>query len=433
MVSLTTHFFKKWWYKLLKCVSPPLVGAVLVLCIGINSFAAPAAITPKEIDLLDSRGNIYNLAVGYNKEYVLLPTSIDIIDVSSGSLLGDLKVTPDVSGGTKLGFSFNGAQGTLNYPAYNISGANVSFSKKYDLVLHYDYDFSFSLRFPDVYDCHALSLAFKANMQFSYKPFSAGSISPTAIPAENLFLDNFVNVGGWFSAGDFNIFGSNSDPFTWSFKYSRALNDVSSLNVNDFKCYVYHYMDYNAVDGSLSYNLLDSQVLDEIKDNTGQIAQQQQDYHDQDKNDATNAGSEMQGMATDLETVKSKWEILWYPIEFTNRVMGAFQGSSSRQYQAVYSNVSGYQYNDDLGILEPVYMDARSRAAPRANSGTVIHIPAYTMPVLNVQVWEGADYDLAELKSQFSDAFNLLYVVVTVLEVMWFVGFLRDKYEEVFG
>lgn len=160
---------------------------------------------------------------------------------------------------------------------------------------------------------------------------------------------------------------------------------------------------------------------------------QDKNFHEQDKNDATNAGSDMQGMATDLETVKSKWEILWYPIEFTNRVMGAFQGSSSRQYQAVYSNVSGYQYNDDLGMLEPVYMDARSRAAPRANSGTVIHIPAYTMPVLNVQVWEGADYDLAELKNQFSDAFNLLYVVVTVLEVMWFVGFLRDKYEEVFG
>ncbi len=160
---------------------------------------------------------------------------------------------------------------------------------------------------------------------------------------------------------------------------------------------------------------------------------QDNNFHDQDKNDATNAGSDMQGMATDLETVKSKWEILWYPIEFTNRVMGAFQGSSSARYASAYADVSGYRYDEDSGLLEPIVLNTRSSAGLRANSGTMIHIPAYTLPVLDVQVWEGADYDLSSLKEQFPDAFNLLYVVVTVLEVMWFVSFLRDKYEEVFG
>nr|CDL65989.1 unnamed protein product [uncultured bacterium] len=180
-------------------------------------------------------------------------------------------------------------------------------------------------------------------------------------------------------------------------------------------------------DGSTD-NLLDQQN-DLIKD---QI-QQDKNYHDQDKNDAISAGSDMQGMASDLETVKSKWEILWYPIEFTNKVMGAFQGSGSARYASAYADISGYYYNDVTGLLEPVMVNSRGAPSGRANSGTVIHIPAYTMPVLNVEVWAGADYDLSTLKEQFPVAFNLLYVVITVIEVLWFVGFLRDKYEEVFG
>lgn len=431
MVSLITRFFKTWRKHILTCVSPPLVGVVLALCFGFNSYAFEE-FTPSTISYLDSGGNLHPLASGYTEEYSLLPTSIDVIDISSGSMLGDLKVTPSLDGGTKLGFSFNGAQGTLNYPAYNISGSNVSFEKKYNFVFHYDYDLTFSLQIDGLSNCNINTAYLPLNLTFKYKPFSAGAISPTDVPSDYLTFDNFVRSGAWIYFGDIKMFGSFTENFKYHFKYSRAVSNVNSFNVSDATCYLYTGFVFSG-GGSVFYHEYSSELLGQIEQNTDKIAQQQQDYHDQDKNDATSAGSEMQGMAGELETVKSKWEILWYPIEFTNRVMGAFQGSSSARYASAYADVSGYRYNEDSGLLEPIVLNIRSSAVARANSGTMIHIPAYTLPVLDVQVWEGADYDLSTLKEQFPDAFNLLYVVVTVLEVMWFVSFLRDKYEEVFG
>ena len=48
-------------------------------------------------------------------------------------------------------------------------------------------------------------------------------------------------------------------------------------------------------------------------------------------------------------------------------------------------------------------------------------------------VWEPYTFDLAEVKEQFPLLFNGIYLVVSVLEAYWFIGFLHDKYEEVFG
>lgn len=360
MVTLITHFLKKWWYKLLKCVSPPLVGAVLVLCSGLNVYAASS----------------YDLQFIFNDGMV--PDTL----LSSGQ-----NMAWNFSSGTKY--------------------KSITFKDVTATVTGDGYDWVDS---PDI--------IFSVNgNEYIQRPISRTSGDKTET----------------FRYGDISVpvYLQSDGRFRVRF-WLRNHNHVTSM-VNTHTASVSVVINDFVFSSRPIYNSSTDDLLDQQNDLIQDQIDQDKNFHEQDKNDATNAGDQMQGMAGELETVKSKWEILWYPIEFTNRVMGAFQGSSSRQYQAAYSNVSGYQYNDDLGILEPVYMDARSRAAPRANSGTVIHIPAYTMPVLNVQVWEGADYDLAELKSQFSDAFNLLYVVVTVLEVMWFVGFLRDKYEEVFG
>lgn len=165
-----------------------------------------------------------------------------------------------------------------------------------------------------------------------------------------------------------------------------------------------------------------------------QIDQNQQ-FRDEDRQDATTAGSDVTGAATDLNNIKSKWEILWYPIEFSNTVLGAFTGGSSNaRYRSYYGNITGYTYDNDTGYLVPVYAPAtRSGDYPESPGGTVITFPSYTLPVLNVKLWDSFSYDISTLKTQFPVVFNGIYVVVTVLEVYWFVGFLRDKYEEVFG
>lgn len=176
---------------------------------------------------------------------------------------------------------------------------------------------------------------------------------------------------------------------------------------------------------------LEDSLNDQSDETQGLIqeqTQQQQQFHDQDQDDATSAGEAMSGVASDLENVKNKWEILWYPIEFTNKVMGAFQGTSTAAYSLEYGNVSGYTYNESSGLLEPVYAKTRSSSA----GGATITFPEYTMPVLNVKLWDSYSYDMSSLKDQFPVLFDALYVIISMLEVMWFVGFLRKKYHEVF-
>lgn len=124
-------------------------------------------------------------------------------------------------------------------------------------------------------------------------------------------------------------------------------------------------------------------------------------------------------------TVKSKWSILWYPITFTNKLLSAFNGNSARSP----SSIVGYRYDDDTGGLEPIYDYSRA-----ANSGgATITFPAYTLPILNLKLWDSYTYDLSTLPDQYPALFNLLYVAIGVLEVYWFVGFLRNKYDDIFG
>lgn len=176
-----------------------------------------------------------------------------------------------------------------------------------------------------------------------------------------------------------------------------------------------------------------------VSDSTDQLLQDQLDqdkeFHDQDKNDATTAGNDVTGAATELDNLKSKWEILWYPIEFTNNIMAAFSGSDNSRYRSRYAGVVGYSYDDSSGFLVPVYSTSTMAEGdiPESPGGTVITFPSYTLPVLNVKLWDSYSYDLSQITEQYPVLFNAIYVIITILEVYWFVGFLRDKYEEVFG
>lgn len=360
MLTLTTRFLKKWWYKLIKCVSPPLVGAVLVLCSGLNVYAAS----------------------NYNLEFIFNDGMVPDTLLSSGQ-----NMAWNFSSGTKdKSITFKDVTATVTGDGYDwIDSPDIIFSVN-----------------GNEYVQRPISRTTSGDKTETYR---YGDISvPVYLQSDGRFRVRF-----------------------WLRNHNRVTSMVNthtasvSVVINDF-----------VFSSRPIYNSSTDDLLDQQNDLIQNQIDQDKNFHEQDKTDASNAGSDMQGMATDLETVKSKWEILWYPIEFTNRVMGAFQGSSSARYASAYADVSGYRYDEDSGLLEPIALNARS-SGPRANSGTLIHIPAYTLPVLNVQVWEGADYDLSSLKAQFPDAFNLLYVVITVLEVMWFVGFLRNKYEEVFG
>lgn len=174
-------------------------------------------------------------------------------------------------------------------------------------------------------------------------------------------------------------------------------------------------------------------------DSTDQLLQDQLDqdkeFHDRDENDAITAGNDVAGAATELDNLKSKWEILWYPIEFTNDIMAAFSGSNNSRYRSRYAGVVGYSYDDSSGFLVPVYSTSTMAEGdiPESPGGTVITFPSYTLPVLNVKLWDSYSYDLSQITEQYPVLFNAIYVIITILEVYWFVGFLRDKYEEVFG
>lgn len=177
-----------------------------------------------------------------------------------------------------------------------------------------------------------------------------------------------------------------------------------------------------------------TQITQNNNQNTQKLLDQNSQFRQEDIDGANGIGK----VATDFvnntqATIKSKWEILWYPIEFTNSVLTVFTaGSSSRSYADKYNGVVGYRYNEDSGELEPIIDLQQARYGPRQASATIT-FPAYTLPVLNLQLWDSYEFDLGQVKEQFSALFNALYVVIGVLELYWFVGFLRSKYMDIFG
>lgn len=172
----------------------------------------------------------------------------------------------------------------------------------------------------------------------------------------------------------------------------------------------------------------DNEALNDLVDN-------QEKFRQEDREDAEQAGTDAGNLVEEMQTLKEKWEILWYPIEFTNQLLSVFTGgSAARAYTAKYYNVTGYTYDEETGMLVPVRNPIMTLADAQATSGgATITFPEYTLPVLNVKLWDSYTFDLTTIKDSFPVLFDAIYVVTTVLEMYWFVGFLRSKFEEVFG
>lgn len=137
--------------------------------------------------------------------------------------------------------------------------------------------------------------------------------------------------------------------------------------------------------------LSDNEALNEIVDQNNKFHQEELDKGEQ-------SGSDASQMVQDLtDQVKSKWEILFYPIEFTKKFLALFTSGSA--------------------------------------GSTSLTFPAFSLEVQGstYQVWEEYTYDLSSLKSQFSILFTGLHMVVGVIEVSWFIKYLYRKYDEVFG
>ena len=171
-----------------------------------------------------------------------------------------------------------------------------------------------------------------------------------------------------------------------------------------------------------------------------QTAQQAQQYQDE-KDTAEQTGADIQSSSSELEGLggeEGKWKILWFPLTFTKQVIGVFTGANA--VNIANEQVVGFRYDEETGMLvkvhsyDPVPIDGSggSSTIPLPNVGTKITFPSVDLPIVGT-VWEPYTFDLAEVKEQFPLVFNAIYLVISVLEAYWFIGFLRDKYEEVFG
>lgn len=201
------------------------------------------------------------------------------------------------------------------------------------------------------------------------------------------------------------------------------------------------YIDLTSVGVSGSSDLVS--YNNNNRDKTQDLINQQEEFHQQEIDTSTQTGVNANELVTSLNSLSSRWEILWYPITFTTNVWGAVSGTGvnttpSAKKAPAMTTLTGYRYDDNVGGLVPVYS---RRKAPSANgassnswgSGSTITFPSFTLPVIGVKCWDSYSYDLAEVKEQLPVLFDALYVFISMLEVVWFVGFLADKYEEVFG
>lgn len=144
--------------------------------------------------------------------------------------------------------------------------------------------------------------------------------------------------------------------------------------------------------------LSDNEALNDINDKMQEQIDQDKQFHDEENQKGEESGSDASQMVQNLtDQVKSKWEILFYPIEFTKKFLALFTSSSA--------------------------------------GSTSLTFPAFSLEVQGTtyQVWDAYTYDLSSLKSQFSILFTGLHMIVGVLEVTWFIKYLYSKYDSIFG
>lgn len=158
------------------------------------------------------------------------------------------------------------------------------------------------------------------------------------------------------------------------------------------------------------------------------IDQNIQDQFNQEVDNANQGVSDTTGVINSAQDLETKWEILWYPITITKRFSEMLSGGTAAAYNVNGIPVSGYTYNPNTGLLEPVLSRTRS-----STSGTVITFPAFTLPVLDVQLWDEFEYDISSVREQFPSLFAMSDVVFTIIEFLFVIDFLYGKYIAIFG
>lgn len=164
------------------------------------------------------------------------------------------------------------------------------------------------------------------------------------------------------------------------------------------------------------------------------LKKQQSDFREQDISSASDFETTGQKFVTDMQsTVKTKWAILFYPFEYSKQIIDVItNGTQSTYYKSYYNYVTGYHYDELTGGLMPIVDFSQPRLDERA-SGTLITFPAFTLPVLDLKIWDSFSFDLSTVKQQFPAVFNLMYLVAGIIETDLFVKFMRTKFDEVFG
>lgn len=164
------------------------------------------------------------------------------------------------------------------------------------------------------------------------------------------------------------------------------------------------------------------------------LKKQQSDFRQEDISSVSGFEATGQKFVTDMQsTVKTKWAILFYPFEYSKQIIDVItNGTQSTYYKSYYNYVVGYHYDELTGGLLPILDFQQPRLDQRAGA-TIITFPAFTLPVLDLKIWDSFSFDLSTIKQQFPAVFNMMYLVAGIIETDLFVKFMRSKFDEVFG
>lgn len=258
----------------------------------------------------------------------------------------------------------------------------------------------------------------------STQPLQFGSVDPNDVSFHFCTNTRFWSVDNGFS-------GVRDVEFKASFKvyYQNSLNDIYSKLVD-----IEGSIDSGFIDVENSISNQTNSINSNQNANTQKILDQNSQFRQEDRQEAQSVGTIAQDfLSQNTAKIKSNFSILWEPIAFTQRVLPVFVGGTkSPSYARRYDGVVGFVYNEETGCLDPVIdIGPRSRYG-KASGGTKITFPAYTLPVLNLKLWDAYTFDIASIKRSFPALFNAIYVFSGVLCLYWFLGFLSDKFEEVY-
>lgn len=220
-------------------------------------------------------------------------------------------------------------------------------------------------------------------------------------------------------------------------KVTSAINAQTQViigNINGNTDRILQNQDQNAHDIMQNQDANANKITQNQDENTQKILDQNSQFRDEDRAEAEGIGKIAKDfLDTNTAKVKNNFAILWEPIAFTQRVISVFSGGTkSSVYSRYLDGVVGFTYNPETGCLDPIIDTSPKSRYGKASSGTTITFPSYTLPVLNVKLWDEYTFDIASVKDSYPVLFNAVYVVSGCLCLYWFLGYLSDKFEEVY-